>query len=116
MHVAGRVAVPRHQPQLVIDLQRAFRVGNHAMLIRAFQVFDIVAAIDLGQAAIDGLSLQARIDDCLVGLGMAHHRGQDEQGVFPLALINALAVLVENAAIINIHEGVGTALKFVVDV
>ena len=51
----------------------------------------------------------------LSGLRVAHDRGQDEQRVLPLALVDALAVLVEDAAIVRVHEGVGAALELVVD-
>ena len=46
---------------------------------------------------------------------MAHHAGQDEERVFPLALVDALPVLVENPAIVGVHEGVAAALEFIVD-
>src|SRR6516162_5929430 len=33
VHVAGRVAVPRHEPQLLVDLQHALRVVNDTVLV-----------------------------------------------------------------------------------
>jgi len=46
---------------------------------------------------------------------MAHHAGQDEERVFPLALVDALPVLVEDPAIVGVHKGVAAALKLIVD-
>ena len=114
MHVGGRVAVARHQPQLLAYFQRAGGVGDHAVLVRAFDVFHVIAAEDEGQTAVHRLCLEARIHDGLVSLGVAHHLSEQEEGVFPFALVDAVAVLVQNAAVVGIHEGIGTALQLVV--
>src|SRR5439155_17857084 len=52
------------------------------------------------QARIDRLHLQPGVTDRLVGLGVAHYAGQDEERIFPLALVDTLPVLVEDTAII----------------
>ena len=44
---------------------------------------------------------------------MAHHRGQDEQSIFPFILINAVSLSVEDTSVISIHERVGTALQLI---
>ena len=49
------------------------------------------------------------------GLAWLITRGQDEERVLPFALVDALAVLVADAPVVRIHEGVAAALQFVVD-
>ena len=115
MDIRRRVAVAGHQLQLLAHLENAVGVRDHAMLVRALDVFDVPAPEDDRQTAVDRLRLQPGIDDRLLGLRMAHDLGQDEERVFPLALVDPLAVLVQDAAVIGIHEGVGAALKLVVD-
>src|SRR5690606_20409959 len=113
VHVGGGIAVAWHQTQLLADLEHALGIFDDAVLVRALDVFHVAAPVDDRQAAVDRLRLQAGIDDRLVGLGVAHHLGQDEERVLPLALVDALAVLVEDAAVIRVHEGIGAALKLV---
>lgn len=105
----------RNETKLFVDLENTGRILDDAVLVAAFDVFHIVAAVNEGEPAIDRLRLQAGIADCLVGLGMAHHRGQDEERVLPFALIDALAFPVEDTPVVGVHERVGPALQFIVN-
>jgi len=115
VNIACWIAMAGDKLELVIHLEHAVRIGDHAMLVRAFDIFDIVTAKDRRQAAIDTLRLQTGIADSLVGFCMAHDRCQNKECILPLALVDAIAILVENSAIVGIHERVGAALQFVVD-
>lgn len=50
-----------------------------------------------------------------VGLGVAHHRRQDEERVLPFAVVDALALLVRDTSVVGIHERVRAALQLVVN-
>ena len=104
----------RNQLQLVVDPQRTVWVHDDPMLVRTLDIFDIIAPVDHWQAAIDGLSLEARVDNCFVCLCMTHHAGEDEKGILPFTLVDAFAVFVEDAPIVRVHEGIGAALQFVI--
>ena len=95
-----------YQPQFVVHFQRAVRVHHHTMLVRAFHVLDIISAKDHRKARVYGLRLKPGIHNRLVRLCVAHHRGQNEERVFPLALIDPFAIFVEDAAIIRVHKRV----------
>ena len=56
--------------QLLVDLQDAALVLDHAVLVGALDVFHIRAAEDEGQAAVDRLGLEAGVADREVGLGV----------------------------------------------
>src|SRR6056297_4004688 len=44
VHVAGRVAMARHQLELVVDLENTVRIHDDAMLVRAFHVLHVIPA------------------------------------------------------------------------
>ena len=72
--------------ELVVDLEDIAEVLDDTMFIAALDVFHVRAAIDHRQARTHRLRLGAGIDNRLVGLGVAHDRGQDEKCVFPFTL------------------------------
>src|SRR6185437_3886841 len=101
--------------QLFIDAKNAALVLDDAVFVRSADVFHVAAPMDEGQAAVERLYLEARVADRLIGFGMAHHRGQDEERVLPFALVDAAPVLVPDAAVVCIHERVTAALQLVVN-
>ena len=105
----------RHKPQLVVHLQNAIRIRHNHMLVGAFDILHLVAAKDHRQTTVYRLRLEPSINDGLVGLCMAHDAGENEQCILPFSLVDPFAILVQNASVVGIHEGVGSALKLVVD-
>src|SRR5699024_5191162 len=79
--VDGWVAVAGHQVQLFAELEFVVRVADDTVLVGGADVFDVVAAVDHGDAGIHALRLEAGIADGLFFLGLAHDRGVDEQAV-----------------------------------
>ena len=115
VQIRRRVAVARHQPQLVAHLQHAAGVKHHAVLVRATDVFDVVAAEHERQAAVDRLDLQAGIDDRPIGLRMAHHLREQEEGIFPFTRVESRTIGIPDASVVGVHERVGPTLELVVN-
>ena len=105
----------RHQSEFVIHLQHTVGVFYHAMFIRTFYVFHIVATKYEGKPLSTDCALRPASTIALSALAwdMTEVKMNSEFSHSPL--IDPLAVLVKNAAIVGIHEGVGTALQFVVN-
>src|ERR1700754_4660219 len=105
IYVARWITVTWDELQLVVELQHAVGIRNHSMLVGALDVFDIVTPIDHRETRVDALRLPFRIANRLVGLGVRHDRGPDEQCILEIA--DELAALVLDPLIVGIHEYVG---------
>jgi hypothetical protein len=53
VHIASWIAVSGHKTQLLVDFEHALRVFDNAVLIRAFDVFDVVTGVDEGETGVD---------------------------------------------------------------
>src|SRR5580765_6195062 len=106
--IHGRVAVPGNEQELFAE-RRWIGPFDEAVLVGGLGELEDFFSPDSGHARVDARGLEAGVDDCGVGRGPAHHRGEDEEGVLEARERCGPC----GARVIDVHEDVGAGLDLV---
>ena len=106
--------MPGDQADLFANFDRgSLRQAQHAVLVGGLQELDARQVGDERHAGIHGQGFQSRIHHRAFGRGMAHHRRPHVQAL--LEYLDRLAVFVQVAVVVRVHEHIRPGLDFVVD-
>src|SRR5512134_815724 len=111
VEVDGRIAMPRHEQQLLAQRRRRRACGDldEAVLVGGLEVLEARALPHRGHAGIDARGLEPGVHDGAIPSRPAHHRGKHEQGVLEARQRRRPVV----PRVVRIHERVGPGLDLV---